>query len=99
MANTIRTLGAAVIGAVLLAAAGCSGPSEAKGAAPKEGKKPAAESRASSTQAKGRTDLPPADYVRYRCSECSCAAFSGDAADCSRPGCRHHWSTHVRSFQ
>ncbi len=39
---------------------------------------------------------PPADYVKWKCSTCSCRVFAGDGAECTRPSCRHNWSEHQR---
>ncbi len=99
MVIKIRSLGALALGAILLAAAGCGGPDEAEGASAGKSDKKSQTARSEEKKAQGRTDMPPADYVRYRCSECSCTVFTGEGADCGRPGCRHHWSTHVRSFK
>ncbi len=42
---------------------------------------------------------PPADYVRSRCTECSCRVYMGDGGYCSRPACKHHWKDHKRPPQ
>ncbi len=42
---------------------------------------------------------PPADYIRSRCGMCSCRVFMGNAAECTRPSCRHHWQEHQRPPQ
>jgi hypothetical protein len=37
---------------------------------------------------------PPDDYVRSRCTVCSCRVFTGGTGICSRPSCGHGWKDH-----
>ncbi len=37
---------------------------------------------------------PPDDYVRSRCTVCSCRVFTGGTGICSRPSCNHGWKDH-----
>ena len=77
-----RLLGGALVALTMVLAAGCGDPASSE----------AADGR--NTTAARNPDGPPADYVRARCSLCSCAFFGGDDAQCKRPTCKHHWSDH-----
>ena len=46
--------------------------------------------------AKSNEPGPPDTYVPYRCSQCGCRVFMGDAAYCNRPACKHSWQEHQR---
>lgn len=74
------------------AAAGCGGGDDASGEM--GGETTTAAAKSTKPEPSGRTDPRPADYVPYRCSQCSCRVFMGDEAICSRPTCQHHWSDH-----
>ena len=50
-------------------------------------------------QAGGVEPGPPADYVRSKCSECSCRVYMGEQGSCTRPACRHGWKNHQRPPQ
>lgn len=80
--------------AVTMLLAGCGGASESEGGTAGQASSTTASNSTGKKTASGRTDMPPADYVPYRCTECSCRIFMGDGPDCSRPACKHHWSAH-----
>lgn len=84
---------APIVVAAVLALVSCRGSTEASpGGEP--GKDRAAAQ--ATEEARNNEPPPPADYVRYRCSKCSCRVFTGDGAYCNRPSCQHHWSDHQR---
>ena len=85
--KNVRTLGMAAMAAILLTMTACRDSSSASTG----GESPDAP--------KASQKGPPADYVRSRCAMCSCRVFMGDAAECSRPSCRHHWQEHQRPPQ
>jgi len=94
---TQRLFGLALVTAFVLALAAC-GADEASAddtsAAAEKTKEPAvSETKRQSEPA------PPADYVRSRCTECSCRVYMGDGGYCSRPACKHHWKDHKRPPQ
>ncbi len=70
--------GSLVLTIALTAVVGCSEPASSEAA----------------TNVSQRTDAPPADFSRARCSKCSCGFFSGHDGQCRRPSCKHHWSDH-----
>ena len=76
-----RILGSAFVLVTMVFAVSCSGPAESEAS---DGKNTAARD----------PDGPPADYVRARCSLCSCPFFGGESGNCKRPTCRHAWSDH-----
>jgi hypothetical protein len=84
-----------IMAVAVLALVSCRGSTEASPGDEAENARTAAEAR---EEARRNEPPPPDDYVRYRCSKCSCRVFMGDGAYCSRPSCRHHWSEHQRSF-
>jgi hypothetical protein len=54
----------------------------------------AAEPKSSRAEAAPAEPAPPDDYVRSRCTACSCRMFTGDTGRCSRPSCHHGWKDH-----
>ncbi len=92
-----RLLGLALVTAFVLALAACGA-----GEASADGKSDAAaktKQKEVSAAKRKSEPAPPADYVRSRCSECSCRVYSGDGGYCSRPACKHHWKDHKRPPQ
>ena len=94
---TQRLLGLALVAVFVLALAACgAGEASAEqktGAADKTKQKAASDAKRKSEPA------PPADYIRARCTECSCRVYTGDGGYCSRPACKHHWKNHQRPPQ
>ncbi len=94
---TQRLLGLALVAAFVLALAACGA-----GEASAEQKTRAADKtkqKAVSDAKRKSEPAPPADYVRARCTECSCRVYTGAGGYCSRPACKHHWKDHQRPPQ
>ncbi len=91
-----------MVTAVLSLSAGCGGGGEESAAAATTTKAQNNQnSKAPSSQTKtasGRTDAVPAGYIPYRCGACGCRVFMGEGPNCTRPGCRHHWSDHQQKM-
>ena len=79
-----RILGSAFILVTTVFAVACSGPAETE----------ASDGNHANRKVARDPDGPPADYVRARCSLCSCPFFGGESGNCARPTCRHPWSDH-----
>ncbi len=85
--------------AMLLALWGC-GRSSADAGSESEAGTTAEESRDSKADREARAAAaraeppPPDDYVRSRCTVCSCRVFTGSTGACSRPSCNHGWKDH-----
>ncbi len=92
---TQRLLGLALATAFILSLAAC-GAGEASA-----GEKTAdkTKQRAVSDAKRKSEPAPPADYVRARCTACSCRVYTGETGYCRRPGCKHHWKDHQRPPQ
>jgi len=94
-------LSVAVISAALW---GC-GRSAADSGTEAEAKEQSAQARDSradkdATAAAERAEPPPPDdYVRSRCTVCSCRVFTGSTGLCSRPTCYHGWKDHRSQLQ
>ena len=88
-----RALCSVLMAAAVTLAAGCGGGASSEEAASEGVAETTA--KAPATQAAGRSDMPPDDFVPYRCMTCSCRVFVGDGANCGRPTCDHHWSVHI----
>ena len=88
-----RFFGLILLGSVLLLVTGCGKPESTSAAEEDAPKKRAATKAKDAKDAKSEPG-PPADFVRAKCTACSCRFFSGDEGYCSRPSCRHHWRDH-----
>jgi len=82
-----------LVAAAVLVLGSCGGSSETTPGEQAEGGQAAADT---SGPAKSNEPGPPDTYVPYRCSQCGCRVFMGDAAYCNRPSCQHHWTEHQR---
>jgi hypothetical protein len=82
---------AAFIAAAMLALGSCGGSSETS---PDEQAEAEQAASAAASEAAGKEPGPPDTYVPYRCSTCGCRVFTGEAAYCNRPSCKHHWTEH-----
>ena len=94
---TQRLLGLALGTAFVLGLAACGA-----GEASADGKTDAADKtkQQAVSDAKRKSEpAPPADYIRARCTECSCRVYAGGGGYCSRPACKHHWKDHQRPPQ
>jgi len=87
MVTKLRLLGLGMGIATLLALTAC-GSSSVEATDGDSGARVAADAKRKNEPA------PPADYVRSRCSECSCRVYSGKTGYCGRPSCKHHWKEH-----
>ena len=94
---TQRLLGLALVTVFVLTLAGC-GAGEASADGKTDGGAKTKQKSVSDAKRKNEP-APPADYVRSRCTECSCRVYSGDGGYCSRPACKHHWKDHQRPPQ
>ena len=93
---TQRLLGLALVTAFVLALAAC-GADQASADETDAAEKP--KEQAVSDTKRQSEPAPPADYVRSRCTDCSCRVYMGDGGYCSRPACKHHWKNHQRPPQ
>jgi len=82
-----------LVAATMLVLGSCGGSSETGSDEQAAGGKAAAETRG---PAASNEPGPPDTYVPYRCSQCNCRVFMGDAAYCNRPACKHSWQEHQR---
>ncbi len=96
MATIPRASAALALTAIVAILAGCGDPESASASGETTAKSTSSEPkrRSDTDQARTRTDAPPANWVRTKCTTCSCRVFSGDEPYCERPSCRHHWSEH-----
>lgn len=92
-----RLLGVALVTASILALAACGGSSDSPEAKAGADEKPKVK-KVSDAEREGEP-APPADFVRSRCTKCSCRVFMGDGGYCRRPACKHHWKDHQRPPQ
>ncbi len=93
---TQRLLGLALVAAFVLALAACG----ADSASADQKNDTAGKTKQTVSDAKRKSEPPPpADYVRARCTECSCRVYTGGGGYCRRPGCKHHWKDHQRPPQ
>ncbi len=94
---TQRLLGLALVTAFVLALAACGADQASADQKTDTADKPKEQAV---SDAKRRSEpAPPADYVRSRCTDCSCRVYMGDGGYCSRPACKHHWKNHQRPPQ
>ena len=89
---TQRLLGLALATAFIVALAACG--ADSASADDKTDAADKSKSQAVSDAKRQSEPAPPADYVRSRCTECSCRVYAGDGGYCSRPACKHHWKDH-----
>ncbi len=94
---TQRLLGLALATAFILSLAAC-GADEASAGEKNDAAVKTKEPKVSDAKRKSEP-APPADYIRARCTECSCRVYTGDGGYCRRPGCKHHWKDHQRPPQ
>ncbi len=94
---TQRLLGLALVTAFVLALAACGADQASADEKTDTAEKP--KEPAVSDAKRQSEPAPPADYVRSRCTDCSCRVFMGDGGYCSRPACKHHWESHQRPPQ
>ena len=87
MVAKLRLLGFGLGIATLLTLTACGGQ-------PAEATDDSGSARVAADAKRKSEPAPPSDYVRSRCSECSCRVFSGKTGYCSRPACKHHWKKH-----
>ena len=88
-----RFFGLILLVSVLMLVTACGKPASTSAAEDGEPKKKEARKAKDAKDAKSEPG-PPADFVRAKCTACSCRFFSGDEGYCSRPSCRHHWKDH-----
>lgn len=98
MKLTRRLSCVALLGVLVLGLAACGGGDDP--ATPEDGAKTTKTSEKTVSEAQRANEPgPPADYVRSRCTKCSCRVYMGDGGYCTRPSCKHSWKDHQRPAQ